>query len=446
MTSSDTKMPLEPAISSNPNALAFDDGVDQIKYGDLGDAISRSWLMRLRSIRPGDQIAWSPRNDAESFLTFWALRERGCVCCPISHRFPESSRMQMLRRIDARWLPELSETDEPQPLSVPEQTESKQPATIILSSGSTGLPKAVVHTMSAHIASAEGAATNMPLASGDRWLWSLPLFHISGLSILVRCAVAAATVVGTRAAGKLTAELLDERQVTHVSLVNTQLRRLLREDIFPSPHLKYVLLGGSSVDPQLVTAARERGVKVCTTYGLTETASQVTTSTPTDAPNKSGRLLPHREMKIAASGEIFVRGETLCLGYYENGAVRPVIDEDGWFHTRDIGSLDAESQLSVTGRIDNMFISGGENIHPETIERDMMRLFDIEQAVVVPRPDKEFGVRPVAFVEGQLPANWQSRLQDTLKSFEIPVEILPWPDEAMGSIKADRKYLQRLMN
>jgi O-succinylbenzoic acid--CoA ligase len=173
-------------------------------------------------------------------------------------------------------------------------------------------------------------------------------------------------------------------------------------------------------------------------------ASQVTTSTADGDPAKSGRVLPGRMLKICPSGEIIVRGDTLCLGYYRDGEVEPVVDECGWLHTKDIGDLDDGDQLSVIGRIDNMFISGGENIHPETIERTMTHVFSIEQVVVVPVPEKDFGSRPVAFVNGVLPLDWQETLQTKLQAFEIPLAVYSWPAEAEGAIKPNRKMLQSL--
>lgn len=432
--------PIHLAAQEHSHHIAFDDGVSQITYAGLKDALSQTPAMQLSDLHAGNHIAWCPQNDRNAFLTFWGLQLRGCVACPISHRFPDTTRDELVARIDAKWLSDFSEK-EAAPTAPAIQGG---PATIILSSGSTGVPKAIVHSMAAHVASAKGAATNMPLAAGDRWLWSLPLYHVSGLSILVRCAVAGATVAGTTDRGELSAKILEARQISHLSVVTTQLRRLLADSSFPSVHLKQVLLGGSSVDAALVAEARSRGVNVLTTYGLTETASQVTTSTSSDDPAKSGRILPGRELKISDAGEILVRGETLCLGYYNAGAIESVVDEQGWFHTKDLGALDDNGQLSVKGRIDNMFISGGENIHPESIERAMLYAFDILQVVVVPKKDETFGARPVAFVKGTLPSDWQSKLRQFLQGYEVPVEVFDWPPEADGAIKPDRKKLQKL--
>lgn len=440
-------LPIQTAAQKYEEHLAYEDGIAKITYGEIEKSIANSVALRRTELASGDHVAWCPGNDSSAFLTFWLLQRLGYVACPLSHRFPDTFRDEVLQRINAKWLPSMlgDQGISGSTFTPPRtQTDLERPATIILSSGSTGVPKAVVHNLAAHIASAEGAASNMPLNPGDRWLWSLPLCHISGLSILVRCAVSGATVVGVKPDEKVNASLLHEKKVSHLSVVTTQLRRLLSESDFPSPHLKSVLLGGSGFDPQLVTSARERGINVFTTYGLTEMASQVTTSLSDGAPLSSGHVLPKRKLKLASTGEILVGGDTLCLGYYREGQICPVVDDQGWFRTGDLGTLDSQGQLFVKGRSDNMFISGGENIHPENIERAMLNTFNLEQVVVVPKPDATFGYRPLAFVEGSLPEDWQSVLKSVLSGFEIPVEIRKFPTDATLGLKPDRTSLKTL--
>ncbi|MCH2180378.1 MAG: o-succinylbenzoate--CoA ligase [Mariniblastus sp.] len=441
--------PIESSINHHRNQLAYDDGKIQIQYGSLQAALAESAIMQLANIDVGDYIAWSPENDFDSFLNFWTLQQRGCVTCPISSRISNSKRCEMAEQINAKSLKSmLNSKDKVQRTFVNSKTDGdpQQPATLIFSSGSTGQPKAIVHAMSAHIASATGAAEIIPLESGDRWLWSLPLYHISGLSILIRCATAGATVVGLPVDQELNAHALEKLKVTHLSVVTTQLRRLLAEKTFPSQYLRTVLLGGSSIDPKLVETARNRGVDVRTTYGLSEMASQVTTSAADGTPKASGKLLENRQLQISSTGEILVRGETLALGYLQKGEIQSLVNQDGWFQTNDIGALNGNSELVVSGRIDNMFISGGENIHPENIERAMTTLFNVEQVIVVPSPDKEFGARPVAFVDGTLPMDWKEKIMQLLPNYEVPFEIHPWPSGTDTQIKPDRIHLQRLIS
>jgi len=441
-------VPIRFAAKNFPQHLAFLDGTVEVSYQDLIDRMEDFSANRLAKFSSGQHVAWCPFNDLESLVTFWAILDRGLVACPISFRIAEKPRNKIVQSLNAVWLPD-SETKvsgDKGIVKACDRPDLQSPATIILSSGSTGQPKAVVQSLAAHIASAEGAATNMPIKPGDRWLWSLPLFHVSGLSIPIRCALAGATVVGASEERRLSAKALADSNVSHLSVVGTQLRRLLEEPAFPNQTLISVLLGGSSVDPKLVQTARSRGVGVLTTYGLSETASQVSTSSNDDDPHGSGKVLPGREVKVDDSGEILVRGKTLCLGYYQDGKIHTVVDDQGWFSTRDLGKFDATGQLFVRGRIDNMFISGGENIYPEAIERTILNLFEVNQAFVIPKTDPEYGQRPVVFVDGQLPKDWQAVLRGSLQGFEVPVQCFEIPAELKDAVKVSRKELRELLS
>ena len=128
-----------------------------------------------------------------------------------------------------------------------------------------------------------------------------------------------------------------------------------------------------------------------------------------------------------------MKGETLFKDYLNReGKPDTPTDRDGWFHTGDIGEIDTNGCLSILGRKDNMFISGGENIHPEEIENTLHLLDEIEQSVVAPISDAEFGKRPVAFVrwaEGKQmrPEEIRAFLASKLARYKIPIKFLPWP-------------------
>jgi O-succinylbenzoic acid--CoA ligase len=156
--------------------------------------------------------------------------------------------------------------------------------------------------------------------------------------------------------------------------------------------------------------------------------------------------LPNREISISERGEILVRGETLFAGYAEGEELDRPLDAGGWFHTRDLGELDEEGYLRVGGRMDNLFISGGENIQPEEVEEALYRLEGVDEAVVVPVPDEEFGARPVAFVrmdDGE-PRDLARELEPVLPRFKIPISFQPWPESARRGMKVDRVSLSEL--
>jgi O-succinylbenzoic acid--CoA ligase len=278
------------------------------------------------------------------------------------------------------------------------------------------------------------------LRRGDRWQLSLPLYHVSGLGVLLRAWLAGAAVVIPASDDAL-------EPATHVSLVPTQLRRLLarRSGVQWLRRMKAVLVGGAAPEARLLAAARSAGIRVLPTYGMTELASQVCTLPP-DAPRSkwftSGRLLPFREMELADSGEIRVRGRTRFFGYLVHGRLQRLASE-GWFGTGDLGALDADGYLTVLGRKDDMFISGGENIQPAEIEQALLALPGITAAIVVPRADPEFGARPVAFVRLARRVSEEKLrglLHRKLPAYKVPVEFLPWPEAVPMTLKINRPF------
>jgi O-succinylbenzoic acid--CoA ligase len=195
----------------------------------------------------------------------------------------------------------------------------------------------------------------------------------------------------------------------------------------------------------------EFGLPVYVSYGLTEMASQVATGRLKSLEKGCARVLSDRELKINADGEICVRGKTLFKGYWNGDAVCLPMDGAGWFHTKDLGRIDSDGCLKVLGRRDDMFISGGENIHPQEIESELLKINSILQVVVVPKEDGEFGQRPVAFIRWENDAAIHSDdalreiLTKHLPKFKIPVAFYPWPSLPDGEgLKADRRYLMEL--
>lgn len=319
------------------------------------------------------------------------------------------------------------------------------PAVFLQTSGSTGKPKIAVLSYGNLRANAEASNRNIPLAPGDVWLLSLPLYHVSGLGVLYRCLDASATVAVPDESEDLI-ESIERYHVTHVSLVTTQLHRLLEQPsaVRVLKNLKAILLGGSAMPPRLIRQALDLGLPIHTSYGLTEAASQVATTTPADRSEESLRrakpLFPEH-IRISSIGEIELSGPTLFFGYKEGETIHRPATSDGWFPTGDLGSLDSEGRLTVLGRKDNLFISGGENIQPEEIERELCALEGVEAAVVVPVEDPEFGHRPVAYIKpGQEPGPLRDALRQRLPAYKVPIAFHPWPKELdLPGIKINRQ-------
>jgi o-succinylbenzoate---CoA ligase len=431
-------------------------------YEELDRLVSAA-AVRLGELEAGSRVALYLQRDERYVALLLALVRAGHVACPLSDRVPSrgvaplleraacsaliSDDEELLRTAGANLLRPKPEDllRESQQFAEPADIPLGRPATIIFTSGSTGVPKAALHTFGNHYHSALGSNANIALMPGDRWLHSLPLYHVGGLSILFRCLLAGATVALPQQ-GTPPGEAIAGFGATHVSLVSTQLLRLLREDA-DLGGLEAVLMGGGPIPASLVDEAVARGLPVHTSYGLTEMASQVTTTPPgasLEELHTAGRVLPHREVAISGSGEILVRGQTLFAGYVEGERLDRPLDAEGWFHTGDLGELDDNSYLRVRGRMDNLFVSGGENVQPEEIEEALCRLEGIVEAVVVPVPDEEFGARPVAFIrtDDLEPGDLAHELEPVLPRFKIPISFHPWPEEAPRGMKVDRAALR----
>jgi O-succinylbenzoic acid--CoA ligase len=199
-----------------------------------------------------------------------------------------------------------------------------------------------------------------------------------------------------------------------------------------------------AIPAPLVNRLTALGLEPKVSYGLSEMGSQVCTGQPC-AAGVVGRPLPGREVCIR-QGEICVRGETLFAGYFREGELVRPLDEEGWFHTRDKGRLTPGGDLVVEGRLDNLFISGGENIQPETIEQRLVDHPAVAQALVVPVPSDEWGHRPAAFIdwhdEPAPPAELAAWIRLSLPGFMVPDQWHPWPDLG-GNLKPSRTLLAR---
>ena len=261
---------------------------------------------------------------------------------------------------------------------------------ILHTSGTTAAPKPVELTYGNFRASAEAAAANLPLTPDDRWLCVLPLFHVGGLSILTRSVLAgSAAIVHERFDADAVAESLESGEATVVSLVGTMLRRLEERGLSGAPGLRAALVGGGPVPRDLLDWGRSIGLPLLLTYGMTETCSQIATAVPGDHGGLV-KPLPGVELKVApGDGEILIRGPMVS---------RRALAADGWLHSGDRGSLDADGYLWVDGRIKDTIVTGGENVAAAEVEEALVAHPAVSDAAVVGRPDPEGGEAVTAFV------------------------------------------------
>ncbi|MBI2422807.1 MAG: AMP-binding protein [Candidatus Hydrogenedentes bacterium] len=400
-------------------------------------------LVWLGMSAPGILTAFQASPALAMVEYLFSVIHAGGVALPLNPHFPESYKQDIERRLGAGSLKESASTG----------VDWDAPATLVLTSGSSSFPKAVAHSLRGHLASAAAANTNIALAPGDRWLFSLPLYHVSGLGILFRCLEAGATVVMPPLEGELLHSIRALR-ITHCSLVAAQLQRCMEAEggVAALRNLKAVLLGGSAIPPALIDRAHAAGLPLHTSYGLTECASQICCTRPganREELSTSGYPLGADRVRINAAGVIEVGGPSLMLGYWQDGALDRPFTEDGWFATRDLGAWDAAGRLHVLGRADNVFVCGGENVQPEEVERALLTLEGVLQAVVAPVPHPVYGATVVAIVESEVPigevaAAWRTQLQALLPKHAVPRHFLPWPvnHAEHAAIKVSREKLR----
>ncbi|MDL4842561.1 o-succinylbenzoate--CoA ligase [Aquibacillus rhizosphaerae] len=285
--------------------------------------------------------------------------------------------------------------------------------TIIYTSGTTGLPKGVQHSYGNHWWSAISSALNLGLSDNDRWLVALPLFHVGGLSILMKSIIYGMPVYLLE---KFDVDQVHhgivERNVTIVSVVSIMLVRLIEKlgvQTYPKT-LRCMLLGGGPASKSLLEQAKSHGIPVFQTYGMTETSSQIATLSPKDALTRlgsAGKALFPAQLKIVNNaqvspvneiGEIFVKGLMVTSGYLNNDKADKMAFQNGWLATGDLGYLDDEGFLYVMDRRKDLIISGGENIYPAEVESVLDSIQGVAEAGVIGSEDDRWGQIPIAFI------------------------------------------------
>ncbi|WP_428240318.1 AMP-binding protein [Gynuella sp.] len=360
--------------------------------------------------------------DWHTLAALFALFRLGCVAIPFDPDSPPSRYRSLAEQIEARICESLPELSGVEAITAegPDNVDVSCPCLGIFTSGSTGQPKLVLHTLNSLLTNAAAANTMIPLSGVDRTLLSLPLHHIGGIAQVLRALLSRTALVMGGTVDQ--PDVLRFWSITHVSMVSTQLQRYLVHEV-DCPSLKAVWLGGGPCPAPLLEQARKRQLPVWQTYGMTETASHLLTLNP------DGRMVvtAGMEVQVSAEQELLVRGSSLFAGYWSAQGIQPARDHEGWFHSGDLVML-SDHHMTVTGRKDNRFISGGKNIQPEEIERHLQQLADVQRALVVPVPHPEFGQVPFAFVELRdsqaCSAQWQQQTILTLKQ-RLPGYLVP---------------------
>jgi O-succinylbenzoic acid--CoA ligase len=299
----------------------------------------------------------------------------------------------------------------------PEEPLEENADLVVVTSGSTGGARAVLLSADAMRASAVAAVDR--LGGPGSWVLALPLTAIAGLQVYCRSLLAGGPPVVLAGHEPLADAVARLPQGTrrYTSLVPTQLRRFLAAEPAALRAFDAILVGGAATDPALLARARDLGVAVVTTYGMTETAGGCV---------YDGRPLDGVGVRVSEKG-VQLSGPTLASGYRLDAPATAAAFTDGWFRTRDAGYLSDDGRLTVTGRLDDVLVTGGANVAPSAVEAALRDHPGVEDAVVFGRPDDEWGQRVVAAVvptPGHRPDL---------------TELRPWVTERLGAPAAPKE-------
>jgi o-succinylbenzoate---CoA ligase len=392
---------LELAAARHPDRVAISLGGRQLTYAEmLAQATAAAG-----GLTAGVPVALAAADPFEFAVALHACLLAGAPAVPIDPRLSESERAARAEGAISKNRPYGYEI------------RASAVATVMFTSGTTAAPKRVELTYGNWLANAHGSALALGRDPDERWLCPMPLAHVGGLSILIRSAIYATTVVlherfDTEA---VLAELTDpDDRITLVSLVPTMLARLLDAGLQQPPTLRWALLGGGPIPAPLLQRAAQAGVPVAPTYGMTEACSQIATF---------GLPLHGVELNLE-DGEILVRGPIVAPNS---------LADDGWLHTGDLGALDDDGRLHITGRRADTIVSGGENVAPAEVEAVLLEHPSVADAAVFARPDDEWGEAVIAAVvprdgESVDAAALKAHCVARLAAFKVPKHFEQRPD------------------
>jgi o-succinylbenzoate---CoA ligase len=438
------------------------------------------FLQNKHCVKKGDIAAVLSENNIEFILLLFALWKLGAIPVPLNIKLNDSETKDILAFLEPDFIftSHLTSHIYPDAKTINIVDFNKSPdksgdedipaldynendlALILFTSGTSGNPKGVQISFRNLKSSFENSNTVLCHKPNDKWIASLPFYHIGGFSIIIRALLSGASLIippGSKIEDL--ADLIIIHKPSYISLVSTQLRRLINWGIKPWAELKYAILGGGQIEDSLVDEAMIQGWHIAKVYGSTETSSLVTFVDCNKDVNKKasgGKPLANNKILIVNDkkellppnkiGEIVINSNSCSNGYYNNSVDSNKKFKNGIYYTGDSGYIDADGYLYIESRMDDLIISGGENINPNEIEKVLKEHPAILNAAAFGQEDDEWGqvvsaaviINPGSHISEK---ELKEFLLEKISSFKIPRKFYfmkEFPVSPLGKIQKDK--------
>jgi len=466
-------------LKQNPSSKAVISSKNIYTFGELRQKVLRvSQFLMEKGIESNDKVGIINNSNVDFVSVVLALWQLSAIPVPINTRLTETEIKEQLNSANCKAVivqKELRDNINLNEINIIEiplyinfdvsfiernEIHLNAPAVILFTSGSENKSKGVMLSFESLFNSAVNSNHLLRYTHSDRWLASLPFYHIGGFSIVTRSLVfGIPLIIPDSLTSKNISDALPNNQPTFISLVAAQLKQLVEEEIKPNPELKNCLLGGGFSDNELIKNAIELGWPINKVYGSTETSSFITALLSDEfiiKPNSVGRALPSNKIIISGEdktenkpfeiGEVFVRSNSLMLGYISELETRNFsIKED--YHTGDLGYLDEDGYLFIEGRKNYLVSTGGENVNTKEVENALLQHPSISEAAVFPIEDEKWGeivAASIVLTDSSIEVSYEdlkSFLQTNLAGFKIPKKIFiekNLPKTELGKVEKDK--------
>jgi fatty-acyl-CoA synthase len=417
--------------------------------------------LHRRGIRREDRVAYLGPNHPAAIETLLACLRIGAIFIPLNWRLAAPELDYQLENAEVTFLradPSMSTTTSALTVDTPTEVvdwapgilpedastgavpaadvDGDDPAFLLYTSGTTGRPKGAVLTHANILWNAFNLLLNTDLTPADSTLVAAPLFHVAALDqqVMTSFIRGAHIVLEPKWDVDVVFDAIEKHRLTWLFGVTTMFADLVRSPRWATTDLssvRFVNSGGAPIPVPLIHDYQDRGILFCQGYGLTETAPGATFLSAVDAlrkPGSAGRPVPFTEVGIVDAagnpcepdvhGEIVIRGPNIMSGYWNNSAATDGVFPSGrWFHTGDIGYIDAEGFLFIVDRLKDMFVSGGENVYPAEVESTLFTHPSVDEAAIVAEPDERWGEVGHAFI---VPSPDASPTAEELRDFLLP--------------------------